>query len=41
MEAFRNDDVLKQFPKLFSLRDRIASDPKIAAYLKDRPKTEF
>ncbi|XP_022086124.1 S-crystallin SL11-like isoform X2 [Acanthaster planci] len=41
MEAFRNDDVLKQYPKLYSLKERIAQDPKIAAYLKDRPQTQF
>ncbi|XP_038062192.1 S-crystallin 4-like [Patiria miniata] len=40
-EAFNNDEVLKQYPKLYALKGRVAQDANIAAYLAKRPKTQF
>lgn len=45
MEMFmvpgKSDDALDKFPKLKALKDRVAANEKIAAYIKKRPETKF
>ncbi|XP_022081075.1 glutathione S-transferase 1-like [Acanthaster planci] len=41
MELSLKDDVLKEYPKLYSLKERVAKDPKIAAYLKNPVSCRF
>jgi len=41
MESFNNADVLKKYPKLFALKERVAKQPAIQAYLAKRPETKI
>ena len=38
---FKQKDLLKKFPSLQALHDRVSAQPAIAAYLKKRPDTMF
>jgi len=37
----KNKDVLKEAPKVAALLERVASRPRIAAWIEKRPKSEW